>query len=251
VRSGLTDFAELLAKYGAPRTTSAPDPFDEFQAACMRLDRGRAEALLSEHPEFLANPAPLFTAAEHDLVAVARLLLDLGMSPDTPNAAAGNTRALHLAAYNDSRRVATLLVERGATIDPRDDTHESTPIFWAHWGGKPQMVDLLARVSRDIWALAAAGKVDRLREVLAAEPYRAKAGGRDHALLFYLPNDERAAVEVARLLLAAGADPTVIRTDGVTPEQAARVRGLDAAADVIAAQPRAHLTVRADGSHSL
>ena len=103
------------------------------------------------------------------------------------------------------------------------------------------MVDLLAPVSRDVWALAAAGKVDRLRQVLAAEPHLAKGGGQDHGLLFYLPNDERAAVEVARLLLAAGADPAVARKDGVTPEQAARVRGLDAAADLMAQAPAAPL----------
>ena len=233
VRSGLTEFAELLARYGASRTAPATDPFEEFQAACMRLDRARAEALLSEHPEFLTNPTPLFTAAEHDLAPVAQLLLDLGMSPDTPNAAGGKARALHLAAYNDSRRVATLLVERGATVDPRDDMHDATPIYWALFGRKPGMIDLLTPLSRDVWSLAAAGKVDRLREVLAAEPHLAKGGGQDHALLFYLPDAERAAVEVTRLLLAAGADPTVVRKDGVTPEQAARARGLDAAADLM------------------
>jgi ankyrin repeat protein len=233
VRRGLIDFAELLARYGAPRTPSAANLLEEFQEACMRLDRRRAEALLSQHPEFLANPAPLFAAAEHDLVDAAALLLDLGMAPDTPNAAGGNARPLHMAAYNDSRRVATLLIERGAAIDPRDDMHGATPIYWALFGRKFVMVDLLTPVSHDVWSLAAAGKVDRLREVLAAQPDLAKGGGRDDATLFYLPDDERAAVEVTRLLLAAGADPTVVREDGVTPEQAARVRGLNAAAEVM------------------
>jgi uncharacterized protein len=232
-RRGLTEFAELLARYGAPRTVATATPYEDFASACLRNDRRRAEATLAEHPEYLGNPAVLFTAAEHDVVAVAELLLDLGMSPDIPNAAMGNACALHIAAYSDSRRVAALLVDRGAAIDPRDDMHGTTPIYWALWGGKPAMVDLLAPVSRDVWALARSGKVDRLRELVSAEPQLAKSGKGDDALLFYLPDDERAAAEIVRLLLAAGADCDVSRQDGVTAEQAARLRGLDAAADLL------------------
>jgi ankyrin repeat protein len=51
--------------------------------------------------------------------------------------------------------------------------------------------------------------------------------------LFYLPDDEDRAVAVAELLMAHGADRTRRNKTGDTPEQAARKRGLDDAADVI------------------
>ena len=86
VRTGRLEFAELLARYGAPR--SAPqdgvDPPSRFAAACLRLDRQAAQAITADHPEVLLDPGLLHDAAERDDVEVARLLLDLGMSPDIP-----------------------------------------------------------------------------------------------------------------------------------------------------------------------
>ena len=233
VRRGLTEFAELLVRYGAPTTAVALDPHEEFVSACARLDRPRAQSLLDAHPDYLADPGPLFTAAEHDRVALADFLLDLGMSPDTPNANGGSARALHMAAYCDSRRVAALLIDHGAAVDPRDDTHGSTPIYWALWGQKPRMVDLLAPFSRDVWALTAAGKTDRLRELFAEDTRLARTAGEHDSPLFHLPDDERAAAEIVRLFLAHGADRSISRTDGTTAEQAARARGLDMAADLL------------------
>lgn len=235
VRSGLEEFAALLARFGAPVAAAAPGSYEEFVAACSKGDRSRAKAILNDHPEYLHDPAALFTAAEHDMLALAETLLDLGMSPDMPNPRSGNARALHMAAYSDARRVTALLVRRGAEVDPRDETHGSTPIYWALWGQKPGTVDLLAPYSRDVWVLTAAGKLDRLKDVLAAEPHLARIGEGGDSLLFYLPDDERAAAEMVRLLLQHGADPTVARKDGTTAEAAARARGLEEAADLLTA----------------
>ncbi len=233
LRSGLTECADLLARYGAPTNVPPPDPHDEFVRASFALDRARAKSLVDAHPDFLANPRPLLTAAEQDRVAVVELLLDLGMSPDAPDPSSGNARALHMAAYSDSRRTAALLVQRGVFVDPRDDTHESTPIFWAMWGRKPQMVDLLAPFSRDVWVLTAAGKVARLREVLAAEPRLASTRREHDSPLFYLPDDERAAAEIVRLFIEHGADRSIAGEDGATAETVARARGLTEAADLL------------------
>ena len=144
------------------------------------------------------------------------------------------TRPLHLAAYTDARRVVPLLVQRGAEIDPRDEVHDATPIFWAFWGQRRRMVELLAPISRDVWTLVPAGETARVREVLAADPQLARSSWEGGTPLLTLPDDEAAAVEIVKLFLAYGADASFARKDGTTAEQVARARGLDAAADLLA-----------------
>jgi hypothetical protein len=76
----------------------------------------------------------------------------------------------------------------------------------------------------------------RLEVVLAADPSLA-----DERLpvdqaptpLFCLPDDEDAAEEVARILMAHSADPRARDADGRTPADAARARGLDEAAQLM------------------
>jgi ankyrin repeat protein len=51
--------------------------------------------------------------------------------------------------------------------------------------------------------------------------------------LFCLPDDEDAAVAMATLLLAHGADPNFVSKAGLTAEQDARSRGLIDAADLM------------------
>jgi ankyrin repeat protein len=60
----------------------------------------------------------------------------------------------------------------------------------------------------------------------------------DEVPLFALPDNDERAIDVAELLLAHGADPSVKNGAGLTPAQAARKRGLNEAAAVInAAEP--------------
>jgi hypothetical protein len=97
------------------------------------------------------------------------------------------------------------------------------------------MLDLLAPHSRDVWILAAHGKIARLREVLEADPQR--AGGIDpqgRTVLWYLPEDEDRALEVVELLMSAGLDPSVKAKDGTTAADAARALGLNRVAQRIA-----------------
>src|SRR5439155_20385494 len=123
---------------------------------------------------FLQSPRPTTMAAQTDRVDVAAFLLDLGMSPDVEDPRQGRARPLHFAAYHDSPRVARLLLDRGAEVDFYDEMHDGSALWWAVWGQKPRMVEILNRVSRDVWSLTVAGKVQRLREVLSAEPRLAK-----------------------------------------------------------------------------
>ena len=207
IRNGLHEFAALLARYGARDA---------------RAEATHAENTIDE----------LFTATEHDRAAVVARILDSGVSPNVEKPKA-RTRPLHVAAYSDAVSVVQLLLDRGADIDPRDAVHRTTPIYWAYWGGSRRAVDLLTPHTRDVWALTSAGKLERLRELLAAEPALARSRDEDDTVLFYLPDDERIAAEIARLLLANGADASVKRKDGTTAANVALARGLDEAAQLL------------------
>ena len=204
VRSGRHEFAALLEKYGAT-TAGSPAP--------------------------LADAEMLFEAAEQNRADVVAALLDRGVPVNL--AKPRGARPLHAAAYSGSAAVVQLLIDRGADIDPRDEDHDATPIYWAHWGRRPQCVDLLAPHSRDVWTLVPAGKIERLREVLDREPRLATSRYEGGTPLFFLPDDEQLAAEIVRVFLAHGADPTVRRKDGTTAATLARARGLDEAAELL------------------
>src|SRR5262249_36296752 len=92
--------------------------------------------------------------------------------------------------------------------------------------------------SRDVWALSFLGNVERVREVLRAEPRLATMTG-ETTPLFWLPEDEEKAVELVELFLAHGTDASFRReADCQTAAQIARRRGLDAAAERLEAAER-------------
>jgi hypothetical protein len=107
-------------------------------------------------------------------------------------------------------------------------------------GQRPRTIDLLSRFSRDVWSLTFTGNVQRLREVLSAEPERAKAAGDGETPLMWLPGDEARAKDIVRLFLAHGADPAIRNKDGMTAADLAGKRGLDEAAALLraGAKPR-------------
>src|SRR5678816_18219 len=157
---------------------------------------------------------------------------------DRPNVSdhRGQT-ALHLAALSGCIEIAKLLIARGADIDAIERNYNSTPLGGANYHGRTEMVAMLVPLSRDIRGLCFAGAVDRLAELLAGDASLASTVTRgNEAPLFALPDDDERAVEVAELLLAHGADPSVKNAAGLTPAQAARKRGLEDAAAVIEAK---------------
>ncbi|HEX9606635.1 MAG TPA: ankyrin repeat domain-containing protein [Gemmatimonadaceae bacterium] len=227
MRKGSVEMTELLARYGAARSVRALEGEEAFAAACLRLDREKAESLLAGHPEYLSSPRPMHLAAARNQSDVVALLLDLGMSPDIEDPEEGKQHPLHVAAYNDSLGVAEVLTARGAQIDPRETRYGITPLWGAVWGQKQRMIEFLSPLSRDVWALAFLGNVGRMREVLAAEPKLAKSSGEDETPLMWLPDDEARAREIAEMFLARGADPTVRNKQGQTAADLASRRGLD------------------------
>jgi ankyrin repeat protein len=215
VQRGHQELAELLVRHGAIRSTRARNPMETLIAACVRSDLRTIRDEIASHPEFLRAAEPLFAATEYKHRDAAELLLDLGTSPDVESRE--GERALHIAAYNDSVDVAELLIARGAEVDPIGRQYDNTPLGGAMHCQSAGMIHLLARISRSTWEVGYGGKVDRLRELLAERPERARATGDGETLLMWLPpDDESTALEVAKLLLDHGADPSVRDPRGMT-----------------------------------
>ena len=123
-----------LAEHGA-RTdlTSA----DRFLSACRQGSRAEAEQILAEDSGLPVRLTPddhriLIEAADHGHDGAVRLMLDLGFPPDIRASREGDgATALHAAAAAGSAGTVRLLLERGADIEARDTTWDSTPVEWA------------------------------------------------------------------------------------------------------------------------
>jgi len=236
-RHGLTRMAKLLLRHGATPTGFEPKGIEAFVAAAMRRDRDAVEALLAQNPEYRNAHDALFVAAKRDRVEVVEFLLELGVSPDVQNET--KERALHIAAYNNALRVARLLIEKGAAIDPVEASYGNTPLGAATYAQHPEMIDLLAARSADIWELTINGKVDRLRELLARKPERAKTAWDGDTLLMWLPDDDGGAMEITKLLLSLGADASARNREGQTAADRAERRGMLEIAELLRSQENA------------
>ena len=230
--NGNTEMAALLLRYGAKPLESPLEGLDAFTAAALRLDAAEVRRLAVRHPDYLVAPKPLLTAARLDRIDVVRLLLDAGVSPDVETAT--GERGLHAAAYANALGAAALLLERGAAVDPVNTEWDSTPLGVAAYAQHPRMIELLGRVSRDIWALVSTGNVERLRKLFRGEPDLAKAAGGGHTPLMWLPtDDEQRAIDVATLLMSHGADATLKNNDGETASDRARRLGMYRLAELL------------------
>jgi ankyrin repeat protein len=206
--------AELLVRFGATRSSMALNPMQRLIAACLRSDKAAIRGEISRHPELSRSHDALFAATRYNRREAAELLLDLGVSPDVESPA--GERALHIAAYHDAVDVGALLIARGAEVDPIGRQYDNTPLGGAQHCQSSRMIDLLARHSRSAWQVGYAGHVDRLRELLAENPERARGYDGETLLMYLPPDDEARAMEVARLLLDNGADPTIKDPHGRT-----------------------------------
>jgi ankyrin repeat protein len=232
MRQGFTEMADLLEQFGAtPSPPVALEGEEAFTAACLQLDRKEILARLVEHPEYLRSSVAMFEAVERDRADIVRFLLDLGMSVEIEDE--HKQRPLHVAASSDSLRVAALLIERGAEIDPVESNWGATPLGFAIYGQKTRMIKLLGRISHNVWELTSSGQIERLRELISAQPELAKIGGESNTPLMWLPDDEAHAIEIVKLLLAHGADPAIRNKEGLTAADCAEKRGLYEVAELL------------------
>src|SRR5262249_49604129 len=122
--------------------------------------------------------------------------------------------------------VAKLLIERGAEIDPYELNYSNTPLDFATWNESSRMIDVLRPHSRDVWNLTTIGDLDRLREIIPAEPKLAKVSWQTTPP-FWLPEDEEKALVIVRLFLEYGADASFrSKHDGTIAADIARNRGM-------------------------
>ena len=211
---GHAEVAELLVRYGATRSPMPLNPIQTLVAACLQGNRAAIRSEIARHPEFLKSHEALFAATKYNRREAVELLLDLGTSPDIESPA--GERALHIAAYDDAVDVGELLIARGADVDPIGRQYNNTPLGGAMHCQSARMIALLARHSRSAWEVGYSGHVDRLRELLTEKPERARGYDGETLLMYLPPGDETRAMEVARLLLEHGADPTIKDPQGKT-----------------------------------
>ena len=147
-------------------------------------------------------------------------------------------RALNIAAGSGAVDIVKLLIARGADID-RPTKHYGGPLGFAGHFGQRATAEMLAPHSRDVHNLVFLAMKDRLRELFAAEPNLANLAHFRSGMtpLFTLPQEEAAALDMARFLLDHGADPSLRSKTGITPADAARKRGFESLAELLA-RPR-------------
>jgi uncharacterized protein len=235
VLSGRQEVVDLLVRHGAKMPVLSDE--ECFLAAAMQGDVTTLRRLATEHPQSLHNNHALFAAIRQSRTDIAELLLDLGTSPNVSDSMGFS--ALHFTTHCGAVGIAKLLIARGASVDAIERRYNSTPLGHANYQRRPEMVALLAPLSRDIRGLCFAGALDRLRELLGMNSSLASTVTRGGEVpLFALPDDDERAVEVAELLLQHGADPNVKNGAGLTAAEVAKKRGLEEAAAVIgAAEP--------------
>jgi ankyrin repeat protein len=183
--SGQAEVAALLRRYGARDDSTAAE---RFLSACLRGDHAAARALAADDPGLVSRLTDaergdaIVLGAERGDTATVKLMLDLGFPVDSIG---GGGTALHAAAYAGSAETVRLLLDRGADIEARDTTWDSTPLEWAKVGSGQRQ-----RSGRPDWA-------ETVRTLL-------EAGASTEALELSPDDLKPASSAVADILRAAG-----------------------------------------------
>jgi ankyrin repeat protein len=222
--SGETEIADLLVRHGAKPVETSMAPEQALVTAALRLDRETVTRLLREHPKLRTSTEAMFAAADQNRPDVIELLVAAGISPNV--ATEKNMTALHTAGYANAVDAAKTLIALGADIDPVEENYGGTPFGGAAHFLNREVMEVLAPLTKDVWNLTYDGRVERLREVLAEKPERARVDWGEWTPLRWLPpHDEDAALEIAKLFVGHGADPSP-RFKGVSAADRAEALGM-------------------------
>lgn len=139
--------AALYAEFDAvQRLVDCGLPVDVLVATELgRLDAVRATAADADATTL---QKALALAAQFGHTEILRALLDAGADPNRYAPVGGHSHAtpLHQAALGGHLDVVRLLVERGARTDIRDIHHGDTPLEWARYGKRDEVVAFLERL---------------------------------------------------------------------------------------------------------
>lgn len=161
-----------------------PDPLHALALAVERNDVAEARRLLAEHPAIKTR-----------------------LNDPLPGLAFGGT-ALLGAVHHGNREMVDLFLASGADIDARSDWWAGSFGVLDHDGALvPYLIERGARV--DAYAAARHGMMDRLRELVEADPSVVHARGGDGQTPLHVAKT----VEVARYLLEHGADIDALDVD--------------------------------------
>jgi hypothetical protein len=103
---------------------------------------------------------------------IVRILIAAGADPDSRDPEPHSETPLHWAASNDDADVARALIEGGADINMKDGsigTPLDNAVGYGCWNVARLLAERGARVE-NLWVAGALGLVDRLRELVSAQP---------------------------------------------------------------------------------
>lgn len=229
---GATEMEAVLRRLGAREI--ALDAASQFQIACQRGDFDRAQALIAGSPALAKRAEPLMMAAATGRTDLIDQLLALGTPVDIQDEQGG--RALQAAVFHDARHAVQHLLARGAEVDI-PTKHYGGAMGTAAFRGHVACAQLLAPHSRDVHNMTSLALQERLAELFTAEPALVSLPHfrRGDTPLFWLPEEESAAIDMARFLISRGADPLVRNREGHTAGELASRRGQDQLAQLLGA----------------
>lgn len=139
--------AEVALLRDLYRWTRLQEP---FIAACLRADRETVDELRAADPAVVEpaiarHPDAVLVAAEAGRQDAVHLLGELGFDVN-----AGSNRApLHTAAGKGDLGMVRLLVDLGADLTARDPEWESTPLGWAQYFERAEVIEYLAPLTAE------------------------------------------------------------------------------------------------------
>lgn len=144
--TGRADALRRLIAAGAEVNAEVHDGSTALSLASARSSTAAVEILLAAK----ADPdldKPLLTAVRYGRTDIVRKLLEAGAKIDLHDS--DGHGLLHRAAQQGAEEIFTLLVEKGAEIDQRDKQHGYTPLHWAIYYNRMQMVEYLLEQGAD------------------------------------------------------------------------------------------------------
>jgi ankyrin repeat protein len=196
---------------------------DDVATARLLLGAGAQASLPNRY-----DLRPLAIAAGNGSAAMIGVLLDAGADPNAPDPA-GDTPLMSVARVG-SVDAATLLLDRGAQVDATDATYQQTALMVAVRANRPEIVKLLIARGAGVNLKTRTGRVPQwvlpnsvpgfghgigiVRGGLPPRGSRAPIPGGMTPLL-YAARDGR--IDIARILLDAGADVNLADANGITP----------------------------------